>query len=53
MEYLTAGEERGWVAEALGPDSATGFVAMHKSAYQDTILSLCSSEESNFNNNPN
>lgn len=53
MEYLTAGEERGWAAEALGPDSATGFVAMHKSAYQDPILSLHSSEESNLKTNPN
>lgn len=53
MEYLTAAEERGWAAEALGPDSATGFIAMYKSAYQDTILSLCSSEESNFTINPN
>lgn len=53
MEYLTAGQERGWAAEALGPDSETGFVAVRKSAYQDTILRLRSSEESNFKANPN
>lgn len=39
--------------EALGPDPATGFVAMHKSAYQDPILSLHSSEASILKANPN
>lgn len=53
MEYLTPGEERGWPAEALGPDPMTGFVARHKSAYQDPILRLLSSEESNLKTNPN
>lgn len=53
MQYLTPGEERGWGVEALRPDPATGFVAKHKSAYQDPIFSLYSSEESNLKTNPN
>lgn len=53
MEYLSPGEERGWAVEALGPDAATGFIAMHKSAYQDPSLSLYSSEASILKANPN